>query len=201
MKAAGHVSWQALATAAGVSVYQVRRLRQGQIDQMRLGTLGQLARSLQVSTIELIQAVAPSQGPASNPANSSSQEITQLKQEYERLQIQLEEARASGQLEFQQASLYVLEPWLKQWYAAVDKAHKKPDMPAKNLVPLLRPLEKLLEQWGVVQIAPLGEEVSYDPRWHHLEKGTGVAGDRVVVLTPGFRHGPNLLHRSLVARV
>jgi len=44
--------------------------------------------------------------------------------------------------------------WLLQWPAAAHTAQSNPRLPAVRLLPLLRPMEQLLRQWGVQAIAP-----------------------------------------------
>lgn len=200
MKTAHLASWKALAQSAGVSMYQVRQLRHGHIETMRLETLGRLARSLGVSTLELLEAITGDDR-TNHKQPDMSQEIGHLRQEYERLQEQLNTKQEDYFKDCQKRSLAILEPWLLNWYRIADVAQRNQQIPASKLIPFGRYIDRLLEDWGVVQIAPIGEEVAYDPRWHQVENGSAQPGDRVRVTMPGFRHGPKLLHRAHVSRV
>jgi molecular chaperone GrpE (heat shock protein) len=94
--------------------------------------------------------------------------------------------------------LQVLESFLIYWPTAADKAKQNPDLPAVRLLPLVKPVEKLLQQWGVEAIASVGEELPYDPQWHRLKEGTAEPGDPVQVSNVGYRIGDKLLHRATV---
>lgn len=134
-------------------------------------------------------------------AHSSPGEIEQLRQEYQRLQSQLEQQRLQLQQEFQQTSLHILESWLLFYPAAAYAAQQKPDAPAVKLLPLMRPIEQLIKSWGVEMVAPVGAEVPFDPQYHQLEAGTANPGDPVRIRKPGYRHGNKLLHRAKVTPV
>ncbi|MEM1426545.1 MAG: nucleotide exchange factor GrpE, partial [Cyanobacteria bacterium P01_H01_bin.130] len=208
-------SWRALAERSGVSLYQIRQLRQGEVARMRLDTLGQLAEALSVSTVDLLAAVtetAPSTeiggdpsavdpGAASSSLVDSARELATIQQEYERLQTELQNNQEELWEGFQKDSLVILEPWLLSWYKAVEAVQKNPQIPATRLLLLLRPLDELLTHWAVVKIAPIGEEVVFDPQWHKVVQGRAEPGDRVKVVMPGFRHQDRLLHRAHVKPV
>ena len=101
--------------------------------------------------------------------------------------------------EFQQSSLQVLESWLLQWPTAAAAAKKKSQLPAVKLLPLLKPVENLLTQWGVEAIASVGEQIPYDPQWHQLMEGDAKPGDNVRVRYVGYKQGDKLLHRAKVS--
>lgn len=134
-------------------------------------------------------------------AHSSPGEIEQLRQEYQRLQSQLEQQRLQLQQEFQQTSLHILESWLLFYPAAAYAAQQKPDAPAVKLLPLMRPIEQLIKSWGVEMFAPVGAEVPFEPQYHQLEAGTANPGDPVKIRKPGYRQGEKLLHRAKVTPV
>ncbi|NEO49650.1 MAG: nucleotide exchange factor GrpE, partial [Moorea sp. SIO4A3] len=121
------------------------------------------------------------------------------KQEYQRLEQQLEQQRETLMQEFQQSSLQVLESWLVQWPTAAYAAQQNQQLPAVRLLPLVKPVEQLLEKWGVEAIASVGDELPYDPQQHQLMSGTAQPGDRVRVRYTGYRIGDKLLHRAKVS--
>jgi DNA-binding Xre family transcriptional regulator len=185
-------SLKALSRAAGVSEWQVKQLSQGQAAKMRVEPLHKLAQALQVSMAELVSLfseLAIESSPSSN-----------LQQEYQRLQNQLQQQQAASQQEFQNASLQILESWLIQYPTAAYAAQQN-DIPASRLLPLMRPVEQLIKAWGVEAIAPVGTEVAYDPQVHQLMEGNAGVGEPVRVRYTGYRQGEKLLYRAKVSPV
>ncbi|NJM49363.1 MAG: helix-turn-helix domain-containing protein [Alkalinema sp. RU_4_3] len=123
MRAAGVSSFAALCKKTGVSEKALRRLRRLQLSQMQVVTLGKIAGGLDVSLERLVQVF-------SEDGNT------------------VEEA-VDGEEMVRVQALQVLEPWLLQWSAAVYAAQQNPLAPAVKLVPLMRPVEMLVESWGV----------------------------------------------------
>jgi DNA-binding Xre family transcriptional regulator len=195
MQRVGVSSFKALSRKAGVSERQLRRLRLGQVSQMRMETLLKISQALQVPITELLATFSEIKLGGELDAQAA------LKQEYQRLQAQMEQQRESLMQEFQQASLQVLESWLLQWPTAAYAAQQNPQLPAVRLLALVRPVEQLLQQWGVEAIASVGEEVSYDPRQHQLMQGKAQEGDRVKVRYTGYRQGDKLLYRAKVSPI
>lgn len=195
MQRVGVSSFKALSRKAGVSERQLRRLRLGQVWQMRMETLLKISQALQVPITELLATFSEIKLGQELDAQAA------LKQEYQRLQAQIEQLRESLMQEFQQGSLQVLESWLLQWPTAAYAAQQNPQLPAVRLLALVRPVDQLLQQWGVEAIASVGEEVSYDPRQHQLMQGTAQEGDRVKVRYTGYRQGDKLLYRAKVSPI
>ncbi|NEP10994.1 MAG: helix-turn-helix domain-containing protein [Symploca sp. SIO2C1] len=192
-------SFKQLSHTAGVSERQLRRLRQGQVSQMRLETLHKLSEVLQVQVTKLLEMFAPELvAPEVDPP---SEILITLQQEYQHLQQQLEQQRETLMQEFQQSSLQVLESWLIQWPSAAYAAQQNEQLPAVRLLTLIRPVENLLQQWGVEAIAPVGAEVPYNPQHQELMSGTAQPGDIVRVRYTGYRHADKLLYRAKVSPV
>ncbi|MEH2078020.1 MAG: nucleotide exchange factor GrpE [Nostoc sp.] len=197
-------SFKALSRAAGVSEYQISRLRQGKLEQMRVEVLLKLSLILQMPLNELV--VTFSTGELLQDKTASIQELLQeiadLKKEYQRSQLQLEQQREILVQEFQQSTLQLLESLLLQWPTAAQKAQENPQLAAVKIVPLVqKPLEKLLQAWGVEAIAPVGAELPYDPQLHQLMEGTSQSGETVKVRYTGYLQGEKLLHRAKVSPV
>lgn len=188
-------SFNALARAAGISSRQILKLRHGEVEQMRVDVLLKLSQVLKVPLSELVATFS------SNHISTSQQEYAQLHQECQRLQMLLEQQQQTLQQEFQQASLQVLESWLLQWPTAAYKAQENPQLPAVRLLPLMRSLEQLLQQWQVEAIAPVGAELPYNPQLHQLLEGTAQPGDRVKIRYTGYFHGGKLFNRAKVSPV
>jgi transcriptional regulator with XRE-family HTH domain len=191
MQAQGIASFKQLAQVSGWSEKALRRLRRGQVGQMAAGPIGTLAHTLNISTDTLIQTFSPNTAPTE----------TVPRIEYERLQTQLAQQRAALLAEFQQASLATLEPWLLQWSAAAYAAQQNPQAPAVKLLPLLRPVEKLLADWGIEPIGTVGTELPFDPQHHQILGAAAATGDPVRVRYAGYRQGEKLLYRCKVSLV
>lgn len=188
-------SYQALSKAAGVSKWQIEQLRQGKAAEMRLNVLYQIAAALQISIDTLIQEFSdltdsPQTSTAENPASTASVQQSDPAQTPQREQLQQE---------FQQAALQAIESWLIQFPTAAYAAQQNPQLPAVKLLPLMRPIEQLLQTWGVESIAPVGTELPYDPQWHQLMEGTAQPGDKVRIRYTGYRQGDRLLYRAKVS--
>ncbi|MEH1939951.1 MAG: nucleotide exchange factor GrpE [Nostoc sp.] len=202
MQQVGISSFKALSRTAGVSERQLLRLRQGKLEQMRVDVLLKLSPVLEMplneliatfSTVELLQHKAA-------PAEKLIEEIAELRKEYQRSQLQLEQQREVLVQELQQSSLQLLESLLLQWPTAAQKAQENPQLAAVKIVPLVqKPLEKLLQAWGVEAIAPVGAEIPYDPQLHQLMQGTAQPGEIVKVRYTGYLQADKLLYRAKVS--
>jgi len=201
MQRVGVPSFKALARASGVSERQLLRLRRGELEQMRVDVLLKLSQALQVPLTDLVTTFSEVDFGSNHDSLPHKAEQAVLKQEYQRLQAQLEQQRQALWQEFQQSSLQVLESWLLQWPTAAHKAQENPQLPAIRLLPLLRPMEQLLQQWGVEAIAPVGAELPYDPQMHQLLEGTAQPGESVKVRYTGYRQGDKLLYRAKVSPI
>lgn len=201
MQQVGIASFKALARDSGVSERQVMRLRRGEVKQMRVETLLKLSQALQVSLTQLVTTFSEVELSGENvtPSAQSNQAYADLKQEYQRSQLLLEQQRQTLWQEFQQSSLQVLESWLLQWPTAAHKAQLNPQLAAVKLLPLLRPMEQLLHDWGVVAIAPVGDVLPYDPQLHQFLEGTAQPGEPVLVRYTGYYQGDKLLYRAKVS--
>ena len=200
MQQVGVSSYKALTQVAGVSDRQLLRLRRGEVGQMRVDVLLKLSQVLKVSLKELVVNFSSGEFFDATPPEES-QAIADLKREYERLQAQLDTQRQELCQEFQQSSLQVMESWLLQWPTAAQKARENQHLAAVKLLPLLRPIEQLLQQWGVEAIAPVGAELPYEPQLHQLMEGTAQPGETVKVRYTGYRQADKLLYRAKVSPI
>ncbi|GAB1537660.1 helix-turn-helix domain-containing protein [Scytonema sp. NUACC21] len=202
MQRVGISSFKALSRAAGVSERQIVRLRQLGVEQMRVDVLLKLSQALQLPLNEFITTFSQVElvGDKAAPTQELLKQIADITREYERLQHQLQQHRQILMQEFQQSSLQVLESLLLQFPTAAQKARENTQLPAINILPLVqKPIEKLLQQWGVEAIATVGEELPYDPQLHQLMEGSVEAGAIVKVRYTGYRQGDKLLYRARVS--
>jgi len=198
MQAQGLTSFRALALAAGISEGQILQFRRGKASQMRLAALQKLATALALSLIELLD-LAGLQTLNASPGRPTSASGRELQAECKRLQQQLTEQEMELRQGFQQAALYQLETWMKNWPKVVHAVQTdRPDLAAAKVIPLLKPLEQLLQSWDVETIGCIGKPLPYDPQAHQLRQGQAQPGETVTVTRPGYRQGNRLLHRAEV---
>ena len=202
MAKVGIASYRALALEAGISRWQIEQLRAGKGAQMRLMVLSRLASVLRISLGSLLSAFelipedeALNVEPAPAPDESS---LAAVQQEYARLQAQLEERVALGRSQLKTEALQTLESWLVQWPTIAKRAAGNENLQAVKVLPFVRPVEQLMEDWGVRAIAPVDAEVDYDPQLHQLIGGTANAGEKVRVTHSGSLYEDSLLHRAKV---
>ena len=205
MEQADIPSFRELAQRANVSQWPIRQLRQGDASQIRLGSLMSLSQTLNISLGTLVDRCSGSAIATSAQTTQPEQQQSNRQQsdsdlygEYQRLQKQLDRQEESLQNDFQRASLQRLESWMTYWPAAVYATQAKPDLPATRLIPLVRPVEQLLDQWGVEAVASVGSEVPYDPQQHQLVEGQAASGETVRISNPGYTHNGALLQRAKV---
>ncbi|MBF2017259.1 MAG: nucleotide exchange factor GrpE [Rivularia sp. T60_A2020_040] len=200
-------SFKKLSEAAGVSKYQIQCLRQGKIQQMRLDTLVKISQALQIDLNEL-RINFSSQNYQTDVVKEqvskqqSSQQIADLKKEYERLQKQLENQKELLFTQFQQSSLQIIESLLIQFPTAALKARENPQLSAVNIIPLIeKPITRLLQEWGIEAVATVGAELPYEPEIHQLMEGNAQPNEKVKVRYTGYRQGEKLLYRAKVSPV
>ncbi|TVQ12580.1 MAG: hypothetical protein EA368_03790 [Leptolyngbya sp. DLM2.Bin27] len=194
----GIASYRALSQASGVPRSAIDRLRRGQVGQLRLSTLQRLSHTLEMPLSQLVETFGQ---PSSDlpPRATAAQQVKALRQECDRLQTQIATQAETLRQQVQQEAIDQLESWLVQWPTAVYAAQQKPDLPAHKLIPLVRPVEALVQRWGVTAIETVGAEVSFDPQIHQPSPGAALApGDPVRVSHGGCRQGDRLLHRARV---
>lgn len=190
-------SYRALAIRAGVSRWQVKQLRSGNISQMRLAVLTQLAAALEVSLSTLLSKFDREIDLAQPESSAQSQQLADLQREYQRLQSQMAQQVELARSQTQTDALQTLETWLVQWPTIAKRAQER-ELPAAKLLPFIRPVEQLMTEWEVEAIAPVDATVPYDPQQHQLIGGIAEPGARVRVTHSGHRHRGKLLHRAKV---
>jgi molecular chaperone GrpE (heat shock protein) len=197
MHQAGINSFKQLYRSTGTSAHTINKIRSGELSQLRWQTILNISSSLQISAIELIDTFGDLQ---LAPDRSHHQALETLQQEYDRLQQQLQQQRATLQAEFQSQSLQVLESFLTYFPTAKHAAINNPDFPATKLLPLVGSIDKLIAQWGVTVIGAVGAEIPYDPQFHQLIAGTVNPNELVTVRYVGYQQGDKLLFRAKVSK-
>lgn len=205
MNAVGVSSFRALVVQSGVSRRQVEWLRQGQVSRLSIQSALRLAATLKLSLPELLHRFGDDLPPLLESAPleasaSSSQQRTVPLADYQRLEQALGGQRAHLLENVQSEALNILESLLIQWPTAAHAAQHNPALPAIRLIPLLKPLEQLLQAWEIEAIATVGEIVAYNPTLHQWA-GDSAPPERhrpVQVSHVGYRQRERLLHRAKV---
>jgi molecular chaperone GrpE (heat shock protein) len=207
MQQVGISSFKSLSRTAGVSERQILQMRQGNIHKMRLEILIKLSQVLHVSLDELVESFSGSREVVKLSEGNSQDldlrtQLSNLQTEYHRLNTLLQTQQQILQQEFQQSSIQILESLLLQWPTAAQRAKENPELAAVKVVPLIqKPLEKLLQTWGIEAIAHVGAQIPYDPQQHQLLEGAAKPGDLVQVRYLGYRQGEKLLYRAKVSPI
>lgn len=207
MQRVGFASFKSLSLAAGVSQWQILQLRRGKIGQMRVGILIKLAEVLRISQDELLETFGcDNLSETLNPTDVENldqdllRQLEDLQNEYRRLSSSLKQQREILQQEFQQSSLQILESLILQWPTASHRAREDHQLAAVKILPLVdKPLQSLLQAWGLSAIADVGAQVPYNPELHQLLEGTAQAGDIVKVRYTGYMQFDKLLYRARVS--
>ena len=97
-----------------------------------------------------------------------------------------------------------LESLILQLPSAAYAAQTNPNMLAKNILPLLRPIDVLLQKWGITAIGAVGAQVAYDPQKHEFIDGNDQSdqieeGDMAIVRYVGYMQNEKLLYRARVS--
>jgi molecular chaperone GrpE (heat shock protein) len=201
MKLAGISSFQILSDRTGVSRRAIDTLRKGNAATLRYADLAKVAEVLQIELIELIAVCIT----LSNNSESPNSEIAALREEYQHLQNQLAHQKQDLRSQFEREVIQQLESLILQLPSAAYAAQTNPNMLAKNILPLLRPIDTLLQKWGITAIGTVGAQVAYDPQKHEFIDGNDQSdqieeGDTAIVRYVGYMQKEKLLYRARVSR-
>ena len=199
MAEVGIADLQELSKISGVSQLQLIRLKQGLLPKMQIDTVLKLTEALEMPLNDFLNLFLGKSSVSSNKTDRS--QIESLKQEYQRLQQEIEVQKQHLEQKFQQTSIQTLESWLLQWPAAAAAVKNNSQLSGSKLLPLVKPIEKLLARWGVEEIGAVGEELAYDPQCHQLIAGSANPGDLVKIRYLGYRHQNKLLYRAKVSPI
>jgi DNA-binding Xre family transcriptional regulator len=196
MHDAGISSFKQLARLTGTSDRTLRKLRSGELDTLRWQTLVKISDALKIDigkTIEIFGSISI--------CSNNDRKIQSIEREYQLLQQQLSQQRETLQAEFQHQSLQTLESFLTYLPAAKYAASNNPNFPASKIFPLLQPVDRLIQQWGVTTIGDIGAQIAYDPQAHQLIEGSANPGELVTVRFSGYLQGDKLIFRAKVSPV
>jgi molecular chaperone GrpE (heat shock protein) len=197
MKLVGISSFQILSDRSGISRRAIDTLRKRNAATLKYADLAKLAEVLQIEVTEVIAKFISN---TSNP-ESSSLEISALREEYQLLQQKLEQQKLELRSQFERETIQQLESLILQLPSAAYAAQQNPNMLAKNILLLLRPIDVLLQKWGITAIGSVGKEVDFDSQKHQLMEGSNEIkeGDIAIVRYVGYMQGEKLLYRARVS--
>ncbi len=197
MKLVGISSFQILCDRTGISRRSIDTLRKGHAATLKYADLAKLAEVLQIAVTEVIAKFIND----SSNLESPSFAIAALREEYQRLQQKLEQQKLELRSQFERETIQQLESLILQLPSAAYAAQQNPSMLAKNILPLLRPIDTLLQKWGITAIGSVGAEVTYDPHKHQLMEGSDEIeeGHIAIVRYVGYMQGEKLLYRARVS--
>lgn len=147
-------------------------------------------------TLAAESALEPS---AINIAVSSAVEEA-LRLECQRLRVELNLARQSSIETVRQTVFQQLQPLLTSYPSACKMALARPELPAKNLVALLTPLETLMADWEYVPIGPVWAHIPFDPQIHQPDIADIQLGELVYIRFVGYQQGSVILCPAKVSR-
>ncbi|MGF1568011.1 MAG: hypothetical protein ACFCVD_08055 [Nodosilinea sp.] len=201
MQTAQIPSYRALAATAGISRWSVDLLRRGRVGQLRVEVLGRLSHTLGVPVPVLIAQFGEDAkiAPLGLDRAQSLAQVEPLRQEYERLQAEMEAQAQVVRQQMQGEAIAILESWLLQWPTAVYAVQQNESLPATRLIPLTKPLDRLLQAWDMTPIGSVGAEVPYDPQQHQPMGAEVSPGQPVRIRYVGYRQGDRLLYRAKVS--
>jgi molecular chaperone GrpE (heat shock protein) len=207
MSNVGVQSFRSLAQRSGVSWRQIERVRRGQIRHLSVKNVMRLAATLNLTLIDFLDTFDSSSASSSGLAtsikplnNTQSSQAMALMEDYRRLEQAFENQRSQLLEIFQSDVLNSLESLILQWPTAVYAAQNNPALPALRLIPLLKPLDRLLKDWEIEAISGIGEMVLYDPTLHQWggETAPPEMQHPVQVSHVGYRQRERLLYRAKV---
>ncbi|URR35825.1 helix-turn-helix domain-containing protein [Thermosynechococcus sp. HN-54] len=108
---------------------------------------------------------------------------------------------ASPEAALQHQALQILEPFLRFWPTAAYAASQNPTAPAQGILPLVKPVFQLVEQWGVKCIGEVGACVPFDPHQHQSDRAPLEEGTPVRITHAGYWWGDRLLFRAVVTPI
>lgn len=140
------------------------------------------------------------EGSRSETSFKTSLEIEALRTECLQLREALQKQSIELKNEFQYSTFQQLQTLLTNYPSLRQLLQVKPELPAKNLISLLIPLDNLIESWDYEVIGQVWGRVSYDPQLHQADVSDMEAGELVYIRFVGYRKGDRILLPAKVSR-
>ncbi|TVQ44677.1 MAG: hypothetical protein EA365_09785, partial [Gloeocapsa sp. DLM2.Bin57] len=126
------------------------------------------------------------------------EELRQLQQNL--VQPESEEDLINKESEFKKMTFTQLENLLVYYPSICKLIEIKPNVTAKNFLPLFSHLDKLLQNWGYEKLGTPGEEVRYNPEEHQTNDDTIQPGDLVYIRFIGYKYNNQVITLPKVTR-
>lgn len=203
--------WKALRQKSGLSSTALRRLRNGEIANLKFRELSQIATVLNVPLATLLEKLGlPVEHPElearrqectklASELQQISKEKAALYQEGLRLHQELQQQRLELTQESRESTFEQLQTLLTNYPSIHFLVGIKPELPAKNLLSLFTPLDNLLSAWSYEQIGKPWQQVPYDPQIHQPDADIA-AGELVYIRFVGYKHQQRILCPAKVSR-
>ncbi|MGA0200538.1 MAG: helix-turn-helix domain-containing protein, partial [Prochlorotrichaceae cyanobacterium] len=160
MQVANLTSFRQLAQRSGLSRYQINKIRRGEWESLSFAGAVNLATVLNLSLAELLSWTPFEVVPPPSETNALGDDRQKIALDYQHLENQLQQQAANLRSQFQREVLQQLESWLLNWPKVVHAVQSnKPDLLAAKILPLLRPLDLLLQAWEVDPIGAIGDRL------------------------------------------
>lgn len=128
------------------------------------------------------------------------QKLNNWQKKYETLNQELTILPQQLSIDWQQGTFEQLQSLFANYPTAKMMVKLKPELPAKNLVALLKPLEDLWQNWGIEQIGKPWQKVPFNPQYHQPDTFDIVENELVYIRFVGYRQGDRILLPAKVSR-
>ncbi|MEM8640092.1 MAG: hypothetical protein AAGG51_14940 [Cyanobacteria bacterium P01_G01_bin.54] len=130
----------------------------------------------------------------------ANNQVLQLQQQCRRLRDEAQQQATLSTQTVIESSFVVLQTLLMNYPTARVMVAAKPNLPARNFIPLFTPLDNLLQNWGYEPIGTAWDKVIFDPRFHQSDEPNIHEGELVYVRFVGYRDGDRVLCPAKVSR-
>ncbi|MGI0479157.1 hypothetical protein ACN4EE_00035 [Geminocystis sp. CENA526] len=126
-------------------------------------------------------------------------QIETLEKTCQRLNQEIETLPQQLIKDWQKKTFELLHTLLANYPTAKVMVKLKPDLPAKNVITLLKPLDKILHHWKIEIIGKPWEKVPYDSSIHYSDENL-TPQEIVYIRFVGYRQKDNILLPAKVSR-
>jgi hypothetical protein len=172
-------SWQVLSDRSNIGLKRIRQMRRGNWDSFRIEDLRRLAGVLEIPLEALLSVLSVGSSLGDSPRS---------------------ETESNPERAWQLAAFQQLESFLTYWPAAAYHVEQGGDLTAAKLLPLVKPIERLLASWQIEPLGPVGEILPFDPQQHQATEGAIETGSLVRVRYPGYRQAVGVSSYRLLRR-
>jgi hypothetical protein len=133
-------------------------------------------------------------------ATNYQDKIDILEAKNKKLLTKLEQLPIELQSNWQKESINLLQELLISYPTAKLMVELKHNLPSKNILALLKPLELLLQEWGIETIGKPWKKVPYNPNIHDCGEEDISQGELVYIRWVGYYQGDRVLLPAKVSR-